>query len=305
MVWGSHHISLFRRACFKSLTWPKNYAAIKGSTWNIYTKSEHVEEIAEIFKSTDLDFDVRLIPIEDTVQVAGCGTVKTKNVDAGVILLNGLRNQIYSCMKEDAKCLLAPPDTLFSDGTVSTLLEVGQQRGSCVAIVHPRVLPSILDDIEYLGATSGVPSNAKLVSLSFERAHDSWKYADIMHEKNNSYIGGISWRRLSSNLYSVNHRLPTCYLLDFTANDWTYWWGVVSFGALDHRWPGENLIRQGRYKLIGSSDAAFACEITDWNANVPPELPKEHKLPVDHGLYHGDGLHHLTNKHFEVIFRGE
>lgn len=298
--WGDHYLDLFKRACFRSLNWPKNQAAIKGSTWNILTRKEHFEEITKLFDP--YDYKVQLIDIGDSQRVAGCGFVKTTQCDAGVILLNGLRNEIAYSLQNNSRMIMAPPDTLFGDGTIPNMLKVGKDPGSCVAIAHPRVLPSILDDVETIGATRGAITNPQLVTMAFKHAHDSFKYAQLGHEKNNSYIGGISWDVLDVSTWSVSHKLPTAYLADFIPSDYDFYWSQVSFGGWDHRWPAENLIRQSRQRYVGSSDACFVVEITDHDKNVPPKLVEN--APKD-GTYWNDHYHNGINKQFSVTFRGE
>lgn len=300
IFFGAHYVELFKNACFRSLNWPLNQSALAGHKWHVYTKPEHCETVKKLFEGKP--YELVLHTIGESMRVAGVGTVPTKQCDDGIILLNCLRNEIGNCIQTGSKVLFAPPDTIFGDGTVSNLLTLGQAPGTCVAVAHPRVLPGILEEIEVLGATRGAVSNAQLVTLSLNHAHDSWKFAEVGHEKSNSYVGGISWRRLSNGLISVTHRLPTAYLCDFNQSDWSWWWGMVSFGAFDHTWPGEQLVRQERLRYAGSSDACFICEVTDWDKNVPPEVNTA--VPKDDS-YWGDRVHHSMNRQFNVMFRGE
>lgn len=294
---------MFARSCFKSLNWPLNKASIQGSTWNVYTKREHFEEFDKIFDGSG--FQLNLFEIGDSTRVAGCGFIKTSQCDAGVILLAGLRDQIARSIQEKKRCLFAPPDTIFGDGSVANLLALGSIPHSCVAVAHPRVLPAIVDDIEYLGATRGSVTNAHLVTMAMKHAHDSWKYGEIGHAKNNSFIGGISWKQIGHGLYSVTHRLPTVYLADFTPQDFDFFWGQVSFGAWDHRWPAENLLRFERQRLVGSSDAAFIVEVTEWDKNCPPEIDKQHYVGQPADAYWNSHYHNGINRQTSVIFRGE
>lgn len=302
MFYGQHYVDLFRRACFRSLNWPKNQLVLTGRTWNVITTTDHFDEVKKIFEGSP--FKLQLFGIGEFQGVAGCVNVKTSQCDGGVLMLNGLRDQIVFCLQNNSKLLLAPPDTIFGDGTVDNLLTLGSEPETCVAVAHPRVLPSILEPIEYDGSTDGAISNQKLVSLSMKHAHDSWKFAEIGHKHNNSYMGGIAWKRLSESLISVTHRLPTPYFMGFNRSDWDYWCGTVSFGALDHSWPGDRLIRQERLRVVGSSDACFIAEVTDHDKNVPPVLTDEtrERLPLNDD-YWGDRLHHSVNRLFNVIWK--
>lgn len=301
MMYGSSYIELFKRACFRSLNYPQNKEALQGKTWAIYTRKEHFDEITALFK--DSVFKLELFAIEDSMRVAGCGFVKTSQCDSGVILLNGLRNHILFCLKNNFKMLLAPPDTIFGDGTVPNLIALAKDPGVCVGVAHARVHPTVLDHIEVMGATTGAPSNADLVGLLKEHGHASWEFAEVGHANNNSYIGGIAWTRVSDTLFSVQHRLPTPYLMSFDVTDWNFWWSTVSFGALDHTWPGDRLYRQERFRLVGSSDACMILEVTDKDKNVPPIVQKEALENELGDAYSGDGIHHSINRLFNVIWR--
>lgn len=280
------------------MNWSKNKEALKGAQWQIYTKKEHFAELTHLFK--DSVFELALLEIEDSIRVAGCGFVKTTQCDGGVILLNGLKVQLQQSLEYKRKILFAPPDTIFGNGTIPNLLALGEREFTCVAFPHLRVHPTILDSLEYAAATKGPFSNRELCKLSLEHAHASWAQAEVGHPHNNSYVGGIAWKRLGDNLISVTHRLPTPYLIHFHPHDFDYWWSVVSFGALDHSWPGDRLIRQERLRVVGSSDACFVCEITDHDKNVPP-LVESKKQSGDE--YWGDRLHHSVNRLFNVIWR--
>jgi len=300
MMWGDHYLKLFERACFKSLNWPGNLSAIHGSTWNIFTRHEHIAQLEDLFK--DRPFKLNIYPVPDQIAVSGLGLVSRDSCEMGVQLLHGLRDEVYRDICSNSKMIFAPPDTIWGEWSVSNLLKMGSQKGTCVAVCHPRVLPSILDEIDVLGATRGAISNASLVTLSFQHAHDSWKYAEIGHQKCNSYIGGIAWKKLSPGLFSVTHRLPTVYLADFQSSDFDFYWSQVSFGGWDHRWPAENLIRQERMRFVGSSDAVMVSEVTDWDKNVPPN-PKMN-APKDDS-YWNNHYHNSINRQFNVIMRGE
>ncbi len=305
MVYGSHYVELFKRACFRSMNWPLNQETVRGRIWNIYTKHEHFEEFKEIFK--DSVFKLQLFPITDTLSISGCGLVKTSQCDAGVILLCGLRHQIMYSIQNASRMLLAPPDTIFGDGTIANLLKIGSGQQTCVAVAHPRVLPGILDEIDLLGATRGSLSNASLVTLAMKHAHDSWEGCEVGNPKMMNLLGGISWKSLEPGLYSVQHRLPTHYLCDFNESDWNFWWSMSSFGAFDHRWPAENIIRQERQRYVGSSDSCFIVEVTEWDKNVPPEFDKSllnGSIPLEDACVFGN-YHNAINRQFSVIWRGE
>lgn len=307
MVWGLKHVDLFRRACFRSMNWARNKAALgKDRVWIVYTLESHFDEIIKIFDGSG--FQLKLMPIDQNQYVVGVQKlVPLDACDFGLILLNGLKNDMRYSLENGSRMLFAPPDTIFGDGTIENLLKIGSVPGSCVAVAHPRVLPTIIDDIEYLAATRGAISNAHLVTMAFKHPHDSWKMCEIGISDNRSLIGGVAWKSLSSGLYSVSHRMPTHYFCEFTKKDWDFWWGSSSFGAYDHTWPGENLIRSGRQRYVGSSDACFIVEVTDHDRNIPYAVDKNQvsgPVPEDAFILHNK-VHTEANRLTSVIFRGE
>lgn len=303
MVWGKYHLAQFEDACFRSLNWPKNRASLEGKTWVVYTKKEDVPEIERIFSGTPYKLAISIIG--ESVRVAGCGFVPLTQCDGGVLLLQGFRDHIYYCLNNRQRMFLAPPDTIFSDGSVEQMLMAGVNPGSAVGVAHARVLPSFLEEIKYRSATAGSPSSRQMVDLTFKHLHDSWVYAEEGHIKNTSFIGGVLWKKTAPNLYRINHRLPTMYFIDFTKEDFDFFWSQVSFGGIDHRWPGEHLIRQERMRLLGSSDAAYIVELTEHDKNVPPEVPNL-KLPQNEpDLYWNNHFHNSINRQFVTYFSGE
>lgn len=304
MCWGNYHVGLFKKAVFRSLNWPKNQAALNGKTWRVFTKREHFKEFEDIFKGSV--FNLELVEVGELMKVAGVGLVKTTQCDAGVLLLNGLRDQMSFCLQSGQKLLLAPPDTIFGDGSVNSMLQMGKDPYTCVFVAHPRVLPEIMETIEYKAATEGALSNAQLVGLALKHPHESFVKAEIGVEGNTSYVGGIAWRRLGGDdgeILAVQHRLPTPYFIGFHPFDFDFWWSSISFGALDHSWPGDRMIRQERARYIGASDAAFIVEITDARRNVPPKPDYERIKMLGEDAYWGDRIHHSVNRGFVSIWR--
>lgn len=283
VVWGEKHVELFRRACLKSLSFSQNKQVIDElrAKWNIFTDDKHIDYI----KKT-----VRQLMPEAYLDVRS-STELRKYVDpcqAAIIW------QIEECLKNDTKLLLAPPDTIFGDGSLDNLLKLGREVGTCVAVPHPRVHPSILESMAFYSTLS----NPELVSLAWQHLHRAWSDAEIGHPRQNSFVGGVAWQQLRPQLYSVKHVLPTVYLASFTKEDLDYFKIQLSFGAFDHTWPGHILIPRGRQRTVGASDAAFILEITEPEKNIPPiwEGPtdgfwKEHE-------------HNKINKQFISIFRG-
>lgn len=283
--WGEMHLDWFKRGCFESLSWTENRRAILDncSTWNINTDEANFPQIMEIFEECFPELKVKLRKTEEL----------RKYIDH---LQSALVTQVESCLEEKERFLFAPPDTIFSDGAVANLMKLGREPGTCVAVAHPRVLPDILDDIQTDQYTI---TSDRLVTKAWKHLHQSWADAESGHPRQNSFIGGVRWEKLSEKIYAITHHLPTPYFCDFTPEDLAYFKTRVSFGSYDHEWPSDLLIRQGRQRFIGSSDAGFICEITERLKNIPPVKPG----PVD-GFWR-EHAHNFQNRQTTIIFRGE
>lgn len=257
--WGDNHIEMFKNACLKSMSWRDNAhdLEILDSTWNIYTDEHNVESLKSYCESQiNIKFNV-----ESTTKLRAY----TDQVQSAFI------KQIEECLKEDEPLLLAPPDTIFAEGSVIGLYMAGREKNSVVMSPHPRVLPKIT---ESLNSAYNKPHD--MVKKAWEYLHDSWVHAEDGHHDQSSYVGGVTWKK-NQNLIYVKHLLPTPYLINFTAEDLEYFKSAISVGHIDHQWPSDILIPRGRQRYLASSDAAFMVEITDEDKNIPPILAHQPK----------------------------
>lgn len=298
MVWGEKYIDLFKRACVQSLMWPKNKAALAGCTWRVVTRQEHAEEIERIvWNAIDCNLEIELIP--DQLDIGNNQPmIDSRKCDPAFLLIRYLGQAAHQCFQEQSKFFLAPPDTIFGDGSVPNILHTGLAQGLCVAVPHVRVLPSILDEVGEKPI-----SNAELVTASFKQLHDSWVHAEDKSDMQSSIVGGVRWSNLGDGLYTVQHRLPTIYMASFFPQDILLFNHAPSMGVWDHTWPGERLIRQARQRTIHSSDVAFIAEVTEAGMNVPAQVPLDVRaqFPPDH--YSDDKVHHDHNRLSISCFR--
>lgn len=289
-VWGRQHLDWWKAGSLKSLMWPKNREALNGADWAFLTKQEHVDEIKAAVVASG-------IKIRDLEFYDMTGILEQHPHAGGSVIKEVILTESSKCLTFNAQMLLAPPDTIIGDGSIQNMREVGDQRDVVVFAAHVRVHPDILDVV------SEKPlSNANLVYESFKRLHKSWDEAQFGPPKANSYIGGVAWRFLEENLYSVQHRLPTPYLINWTPEDQVYYRGQLHWGCIDHQWPGEVLVPAQRQRLIGSSDGAFMAEITPHEVNIPPS---EHVRSDEPDLFWRNQKHNIQNRMQSLIFRGE
>ncbi len=298
-VWGSY-LDLFEKALVRSLSWPINRQALQGATWDLCTKAEDFGPAVEIAAKIGIKIELHQIP-NDLVG---------DHPSMGAILLEIFKPCIRRCLDTGSRMLLAPPDTIFGGETVENILRIGTQHDTVVFVAHPRANPTILDQLEmFSGANRFGPnssvSNAKLVKATWANLHQSWTEAEIGNERINSFVGGVCWRKLGDDLFSIQHMLPTPYLINWVESDLEHFKNPAHlpvFGNIDHIWPGDCVVPKERQRLIGSSDAAFIVEITDAKKNVPP-LDSYSKSEPDR-FWRGD-VHNRMNRQMCVIFRGE
>lgn len=293
VCWGALHFDWLERALFKSMSWEKNRAAIQHAIWMFYTMPGDQLRAEELLSG--------ILP-KDQIQVLSLLSLIAKSKalpDPQNFLFHGLLTTMHECLADGSQMLMAPPDTIFGEGSVQGLLELAEQPDTCVAVPHPRVLPSILDDV------NGPVSNADLVSLVGKHAHQAWSEADASRDLVNSYVGGLSWRRLSSGLIAVTHHLPTVYVANFRPEDLTFFLTPPNnmaprFGLYDWEWPGICLTPNGRQRTVGSSDVAMILEITNPDTNVPSLRPAN---PFHIDAFCKMKPHNIHNRQNVTIFR--
>lgn len=284
-----NHIDWLNRALVRSLAWPKNKAALQNAKWTIWGDLEDTQRIYEIA--------TKVLPFHQI-------ELKQKVLDHGQVdLLACMMQTMKMCLLEKVPMLTAPPDTIFSDGSVDTILEYGQQEHTCVAVPHPRVLPDIMHDL-----TEITPSNGELVTLALEKyPHQCWVTAQMALPVSGVNVGGVCWQRLGEKLYAVQHRLPTVYLSNFTDDDRKFFSKsykniAQQYGMWDHEWPGAELMPRERIRTIGSSDLAFIVECTEHWKNIPTQRVNNVE---ERDAFHRDEYHNKIFRQYFNCFRGE
>jgi len=181
-----------------SLMWPLNRQALEGAMWNVYTGDDGGAQVERILGPTGLKFEINPVPIDAKV---------------AQLMSNCLQTELKNCVANKSALFLAPPDTIFGEGTVKTILRLGSEGANAISVPHPRVLAETFPDL--IEPTS----NAKLVSLAMEHMHEVWRLANITLEKNNAYFSGAGWRQIAEKLYAVTMRIPTPYFIKPHARD--------------------------------------------------------------------------------------
>ena len=274
LVFGDRFLSLFSKSV-RSISWPKNRAALKDAVWSIHT--DRAEKARMIVEPLGIEVEINPVP-------AG---------GVGVKLLNSLIMDMEKCVGGDA-LLTAQPDTIFGDGTIKTLVDFGLEGPNAISASHPRVVAETFPDLHE------PISNAKLVGLAFDHLHPGWEASDMRAGENNCFTGGVAWREIDQGLYAVTVRIPTTYLVRPRSSDVDFL-KTCKEGGWDHVWP-QKLVEEQRHRLIGSSDAAFMVELTELKRKGA--LPRAARIDEPDAYRHNLD-HHRTNRNSLVIWRAE
>ena len=287
IVWGPQHLDWFERACVASLGQRDNFAALAEHvrTWDIVTQSSDAAAVQEIASRLQLPVELH--------------TDQSLGGSPGMTLQREIMAQMMRCLDDQSALFMAPPDSIFGDGTVQSVFAIGQPKAVCVAVPHVRVTPQILKE------PAPGRTNAALVAASWRHLHRTWIEAEATREQTNTWAGGVSWRKVGADLYAVTHRLPTVYLAQFDQTDlqwWTTWQAQRGLnGAWDHFWPSK-LVAESRQRVVGSSDAAFIAEVTPEFGNIPPCSASD---PEEPDKCWGQGAHFVINRNVMAFFRAE
>jgi hypothetical protein len=280
LVYGSPHLEWFKKTSV-CLGWDENRKSLEGCVWRIYTLQECVEYIKETVKNLDLQVEYQAI--------------SQANANPRDGLHNCLTMEMSACVKNGSSLLVAPPDMIFGEGTIKTLVQIGtESRYTCVSFPHPRVNAETFPDI------NEPISNARLVSLAIEHLHCSWSSSNMNLNENSVYNSGVAWRKVG-NLYAITSRIPTPHFVNPKKEDVDFMLTNASPGAWDHLWP-EMLVKEQRQRVIGSSDAAFIVELTESRSHRPIVRPR---LPQEPDAYGYKREHHKVNRNLVSIWRPE
>ena len=272
LVYGKH-LDWFKRSS-ASIGW--NREALEGALWRIYTDDEAC--VREILK-TDLELSFEAV---------------RPSVGTGAGLLQAMIQELETCVQEESAFLAAPPDMIFGAGTIQTMRKIASEgKYLCVTVPHPRVVADTFPELE-------TTSNARLVKLAIEHMHPAWQVSNIDLPENAAYPTGVAWRPVGKNLDAVSARVPTPHLVQAKLADIEFLKSKGP-GAWDHLWP-EELVKEQRQRIIGSSDAAFMVELTPRNRHMAhcyrrlAQEPDKYKLNLEH---------HKVNRNTVTIWRAE
>lgn len=287
-VWGKY-LDWFEKGTVQSFKWPKNNEAIRCAnvTWSILTKTEDIDRAVSIINSAGIE-NIEILAIPPDAN-------PTHSYNQAMVW--GFVSEITRCLDLNASVIIAPPDLIFSEGTIPSLIAYGQESNTCIHVPHMRVLDSFFNHMSERPLLS-----SEMVDLSFMdmHIHDSWRYGKWGSEESTSFQGGVSWHDLPDNNRRVTHLLPAPFLCNFIPSDLTYWMRQQWFGAIDHEWPSE-LCKQERHRVITHSDIGFLVEITAQDQRTPERFPGNVHDPIGFQAKH---FHNSINKSILCTFSG-
>jgi hypothetical protein len=278
MMWGKPYVDLFEQACAKSLNWPKNREAAKRfQAWDLWTTPQEQWRVRDI--ASALGVPLCLHP--------------TLNVSTMKANFQALVGEIQLCEERGAAFLFAAPDSIFGDGSVGSLLEIGEPQRVCVAAAPMRVRETILPELG-----TNIP-NSVLVGLGFKHMHRYFAEAKV-GEKTNSLSTGISWKLIGEGLYAVQYRNYSSYYMTPEKKDVEWFRLRPRLGYYDSVFP-ETLIPDQRQRVVGSSDAVFVAEVTPDSRALPPLTVAD----AEPDKFEGSLAHHVANRGLTCIWRSE
>jgi hypothetical protein len=247
----------FQSALAKSLMQPNNLPRLRGAGVDVklilYTMSEDVDRLREIVQRLDLNSvaEVEVHIEQPEIDLAGSSVEKInyRFLDAHVSL----------CLKEDRRMMLCPPDIFLADGSLSNLVNIQTQSGTCLAGIYLRVAeetfePALRDSV--------LPMNCEqLASLALEHLHPTFLDARSELDEVNSYYTGHSIQSLGQGHYAVGFRVPDLMLSNIQESDQIFLRAHRDFRAFGSLWPSK-LAGENRLKILTSSDAWFYAKLT-------------------------------------------
>ena len=180
-------------------------------------------------------------------------------------LLNQYLNKIYEqSVNENAIIWSAHPDHCYSNGSVSNLISMIDSDDCCIAAPHFRVDEDKFIKVFNLN-NSEAYNNHEFINVSINCFHKSLLKSFDNQKLNNSWLTGISIKKIHKNKMFVNHIVPTVFVAKINKSDLKFF-KKRTYNSFDMSWPSKLLIEK-RLRFVSSSDIFFAIELTENNLN--------------------------------------
>jgi hypothetical protein len=251
-AWGEQHLKWYSDYVLPSLMNDTNEGALVKDGFEIkyvlYTLDSKENIINNVFKGND-----KLLNKVEIIEFNKGVSNETRK-----IVVQSFLSILKRCIKERAMLYLTCADLVYGNSSLYNCVSASYGKNKCLASSYGRVSLDVLSEITPY-PKEGI-KNSQLVNLAMKYSHGSLKYANEELDVNCTNEG-ISFKKLSSSLYSVTHNLPSPVLVFPIQDDYEYFKNVDDFNAIDRGWLG-SLIRTNRLKFSGSSDLCFYIELT-------------------------------------------
>lgn len=288
VVHGDEHwFAMFENFLAPSLMQPGNLPTLKAAgadvVYSIYSLESHMDRIQDLLTRTGLA-SVATIRLR-----LGKPTDQSASSFNRMMSASSLIDQIKFGYQDKRACVICPPDFVYGDGAIFNLLTIRREPGTCIASPYLRVDGELAR--EKLRQRGFPIANADLVSIALGTLHRDVLEARMELDRRNTYFTGMALQSITDRLHALEFRVPRVQVAEFTENDLRYFEFQQDFQHYEGSWPGK-LIADRRFKMVGSSDIAFAVELA-------PAVKggKIDRVPGD-GDYVGSGLHNYITRNY-------
>ncbi len=225
-VWGEWHINLFFKYTLPSLMQSGNLPNIsktKKVVIYFYTKKQDISLIKNKMESCNSKYEFYIYSESDFKGVRDS------------LLPHAMVHILKECVNKSALLLLAQPDLIYSNMSVSNLVSLTERKGVNLLIPHPRISYECFKNKYVIGKSlfSNEIDSPSLVSMALACKHKSIALADELLDVN-STMDAIATRELDGNILTVVHNLPSPYLMSPIPSDVRFFNRRNSFNVIDH-----------------------------------------------------------------------
>ena len=156
LCWGEPYVSWFEHALIASLAWPDNLAAIRAhvSEHNIYTRDDDRERLRSVAERLGVPIQFHPFAMRNS---------------SGETLQPALLDHLRNCGQVGEAAFIAPPDTIFGEGSISAICQIGSMANVCVAVKEPAIVdpavPVVIETVDPPALSETALTPLKLTTL--------------------------------------------------------------------------------------------------------------------------------------------
>jgi hypothetical protein len=259
-AWGQKYLDYLRRYALPSVMQPGNLPACGYEQITVLASTVGDKSLLENILVQGFD------PLPAAIHVKAY----PESPHHALAQLEHLRHVIRNCIESRRRMLLMMPDTIIANGGIFNMRQYARGKPVSVAAPHLRVTEN---------PEQPVPISSKEL-VNWAMAHPHQSLTDSFCDKDHGTLtGAISLTRITPQMTTIIHYVPTVYLAWFTESDAAFFGRAPLFCEYDRSWD-KHLESEGRLRVFGSSELFFAVELTDPDKNrivvVPGSKLEEH-----------------------------